>query len=151
MRHTAGKYVNQAAGQRVCALTEDASGRVARVRDYNPYSVQRALERQNEEAAPASSGSVTRVVTDEHWTRLDVFEDAVQCGLPYVETSFELSENDDFDGLMLDSERLIGVKVCSPIFSCLLDCLKSHSPSETPRYIGYIESQCQSMRLGTMN
>ena len=110
------------AGQRAVTMEDGASAPII-ARDFNPYAVRSARARAAasghlqqwcdwSEDLP-NGNQMTLKVDDNVIAAGSVFQDDVRSSLPYVEV-VTLAEY-RYDGVMIDEERILGMKVCPGI------------------------------------
>lgn len=96
------------AGQRQIVISRDRPRHI-RVRNYNRLAVRRE---HNALSAGRSDQGRRRVVVEESTTaHQGCFQNDIQSSLPYVEVSSEGTF--DYDGVLMDEEHIIGLKVRS--------------------------------------
>ena len=116
------RWMTTTAGQRNVAMEDGASTPII-VRDFNPYSVCSAralvaasgrLQQHCDWSEELPNGNqMTLKVDDNVIAAGSVFKDDVRSSLPYVEI-VTLAEY-RYDGVMIDEERILGLKVCPEI------------------------------------
>lgn len=89
-------------GQRFVYLPSEDE-RFIRVRDYNPYKVKKMLAKTE---LPAN----VTIVREEAEYAPGRFEVEVHSRVPYVE--YVMKSKPSYDGVMIDEERIIGMRVC---------------------------------------
>ncbi|KAF8054232.1 hypothetical protein FPV67DRAFT_1132241 [Lyophyllum atratum] len=99
------------------------------VLDFNPLTIRRLFNTRGpieEREHDAGGGRRTRMEVVRRWTRIEtsVFKDPVESALPYV--SFTCwpprGERFDFAGVLMDEERLLGLRVRFSFFWCVGLC-----------------------------
>ena len=105
-----GQWITQVAGQRICNLDIDEDDSFIGVRDYNSLNLERARRDPDcEELLSGISGTTmlfVAYVDDDRFGTADFNR-----GLSFIQTRLEVKEADGIDDFMLDSERLIGIRV----------------------------------------
>jgi hypothetical protein len=110
-------WITTTTGQRIVTL-EDRTPTPIVVRDFNPYAVRaaRALaaasgeSQQGDWSVQLPNGNrKTLRVKDSVLTAGLLFKEDVRSSLPYVETVTQREYH--YDGVMMDDERILGVKV----------------------------------------
>jgi hypothetical protein len=123
--------ITTTAGQRAVTMEDGASTPII-VRDFNPYAVRSAraraaaggqLQQRCNWSEDLSNGNAMMLKMDDSVLAAgSVFKDDVRSSLPYVE--IVTREEYRYEGVLIDEERILGLKVCPRIvlrvFSCLL-------------------------------
>ena len=124
------RWITTTAGQRAVAMEDGASTPII-VRDFNPYAVRSAraraaasvhLQQHCDWSENLPNGNqMTLKVNDNVIAAGSVFEDDVRSSLPYVEI-VTLKEY-RYHGVMIDEERILGLKVCPGIVVLVVSSL----------------------------
>jgi hypothetical protein len=114
------RWITTTAGQRAVTMVDGASTPII-VRDFNPYAVRSARARaaagghsqqRCDWIEDLSNGNVmTLKVDDSVLAAGTVFNDDVRSSLPYVEVVTRAEYR--YDGVLIDEERILGLKVCT--------------------------------------
>jgi len=116
------RWITTTAGQRAVTMEDGASTPII-VRDFNPYAVRSAraraaagghLQQRRDWSEDLPNGNtMTLKVNDSVLAAGSVFKDDVRSSLPYVEV-VTLAEY-CYEGVLIDEERILGLKVCPRI------------------------------------
>lgn len=81
-----------------------------RIYDFNPLAIRRLWSRNNERDTFVSPDSATSIVTERTLLPMnDFFDGDVASELPYIECTS--NEEFGFNSVMIDEERLVGMRV----------------------------------------
>ncbi|KAI0063793.1 hypothetical protein BV25DRAFT_1801445 [Artomyces pyxidatus] len=100
------RWITTSAGQRCVARTPGPSSPII-VRDFNPHHIRSG----GEEPETLKNGNTRRVITQPSMIDSTVFTQPIISNLPYTETITQ--ERYQYDGLLMDEERIIGLRVCA--------------------------------------
>jgi len=102
------RWITTTAGQR-CVVRADALVEPFPIviLDFNPYNVRRKAREQKDK--PTSRAWV--VTGRDAFSELGMFEERVDSRLPFF--VFESMQHFDFDGVLMDEERILGIRVCN--------------------------------------
>jgi hypothetical protein len=116
------RWITTTAGQRAVTMEDRASTPII-VRDFNPYAVCSAraraaasayLQQRCDWSEDLPNGNVmTLKVDDSVLAAGSVFKDDVRSSLPYVEVVTRAEYR--YEGILIDEERILGLKVCPRI------------------------------------
>ena len=116
------RWIMMTAGQRAVTMEDGASSPII-ARDFNPYAVRSAraraaasghLQQRCDWSEYLPNGNqMTLKVDDNVIAAGSVFEDDVRSSLPYVEVVTQAEYR--YDGVIIDEERILGMKVCPGI------------------------------------
>jgi hypothetical protein len=115
-------WITTTAGQRAVTMEDGASTPII-VRDFNPYAVRSAraraaacgnLQQRCDWSEKLPNGNtMTLKVDDSVFAAGSVFKNEVRSSLPYVEVVTR--EKYHYGGVLIDEERILGLKVCPRI------------------------------------
>lgn len=111
-------WITTSTGQRcVLSITPEAVGLgsapFVMLLDFNPLAVKRALAVQGQQAYKGSIvEGCPNVNAKSSSMESSVFEAVVESALPYVSIVRYLEKDTNFDGVLMDEERLLGLAVC---------------------------------------
>lgn len=116
------RWITTTAGQRAVTMEDRASTPII-VRDFNPYAVRSAcaraaagghLQQRCNWSEDLPNGNLMTVKVDDSVLAAgSVFKDDVRSSLPYVEV---VTRTEYFyEGVLIDEERILGLKVCTRI------------------------------------
>jgi hypothetical protein len=116
------RYITTMAGQRAVTMKDAASTPII-VRDFNPYAVRSAraraaagghLQQGCDWSEDLPNGNMMGLKVDDSVLAAgSVFKDDVRSSLPYVE--IVTREEYRYEGVLIDEERILGLKVCRRI------------------------------------
>ena len=123
------RWITTTAGQRAVTMEDGASTPII-VRDFNPYAVSSAraraaaaghLQQRCDWREDLPNGNLmTLKVDDSVLAAGSVFKDDVRSSLPYVEIVTQ--EEYCYEGVLIDEERILGLKVCPRTVLRVVSC-----------------------------
>ena len=125
------RWITTAAGQRAVTMEDGPSSPII-VRDFDPYAVRSARARAaaggGDWSEDLPNGNVMKLkVNDSVLAAGSVFKDDVRLSLPYVEVVTRAEYR--YLGVLVDEERILGLKVCLEFFEVCSFSIAYHSRS----------------------